>query len=403
MRLTAEVFMASAPLGDLTVVDFTHARAGPWCTEILGELGAKVIKIERPGCGDANRDSFPQQGGMGVDFISRYRNKKSVVLDLKNEEGRQIAEDLIADADVVVENFAPGVMNRLGLGYEYLTEEVNPQLVYSSIKGYGETGPFKHKKGVDLVMQAEGGIMSVTGPEAGPPVKVGQAIGDIGAGLYSVIGIVTSLRRRDETGHGQKFETDLFGTIVSFMEEYLTLYGMTGENPTPYGTRHQTAVPYELFETMNGHLAVYVPGSRWKMFIAEVLEDESLLKYDSTKARQKHYDEIMAVIRPILRERTTDEWVERFDELEIPCGPLNRVSDVIEHPQARERGYIIEHDDPNIGEVFLSGYPLHFSEDETVFQHGPPQLGEYTDEVLTEHLDLPQEDIERLRNEDVIE
>jgi crotonobetainyl-CoA:carnitine CoA-transferase CaiB-like acyl-CoA transferase len=395
--------MAGAPLSDLVVVDFTHARAGPWCTEILGELGAEILKIERPGTGDSNRHSYPQQGGMGIDFIARYRNKKSVVIDLKDEEGRQLAEDLIAGADVLVENFAPGVMDRLGLGYDYLTEEVNPGLVYASIKGYGETGPFKHKKGVDLVMQAEGGIMSVTGPEGGPPVKVGQAIGDIGAGLYSVIGILTALRQREATGRGQKFETDLFGTIVSFMEEYLTKYSITGENPTPNGTRHQTAVPYELFETADGHLAVFVPGSRWKMFIAEVLEDESLLAYDSTRARQEHYDEIMAVMRPILRERTNEEWIERFDDLGIPCGPLNRVSDVIEHPQARERGYVIDYEDEHIGDVVLRGFPLHFSEAETVFQHGPPRLGEYTDAVLSERLGLSAAELDRLRRENVVE
>lgn len=392
--------MADAPLRDITVVAFTHARAGPWCTEILGELGAEVIKIEPPR-GDSNRDSYPQQGGMGVDFISRHRNKKSVVIDLKTEKGGELAEALIAESDVVVENFAPGVMDRLGLSYEYLSDQVNPQLIYASITGYGETGPFKHKKGVDLVMQAEAGILSVTGPDGGPPVKVGQAIGDIGAALYAVIGVLTALRQRETTGRGQKFETDLFGTIVSFMEEYLTEYGVTGENPTPNGTRHQTNVPYELFETKDGTLAVYIPGSRWEMFVAEVLEDEELLEYDSTQAKQEHYEEITAVMRPLLRERTTEEWSERFEELGIPCGPLNEVSDVIDHPQAREQGYVIDYVDPEIGNVILRGFPLHFSENETVFQRGPPALGEHTDAVL-DRLGISSAQIRRLREEGVV-
>jgi crotonobetainyl-CoA:carnitine CoA-transferase CaiB-like acyl-CoA transferase len=394
--------MREPPLSETTVVDFTHARAGPWCTEILGELGAEVLKVEPPG-GDSNRYTNPQRGGMGVDFISRYRNKKSIVIDLKSDKGRQTAEDLIGDADVVIENFGPGVMEKFDLGYEYLSEEVNPQLVYASIKGYGETGPYKNKKGVDLVMQAEAGIMSVTGPDGGPPMKVGQAIGDIGAGLYSVIGIVTALRERDRTGRGQKFETDLFGTIVSFMEEYLTEYSITGENPTPNGTRHQTFVPYELFETKDSYVAVFVPGSRWKQFVAEVLDDDSLLEYDSNKARQDHYDEIMDVLRPVLREKTSEEWIDRFEELGIPCGPLNQVSDVIEHPQARERGYIIEHEDENLGEVVLHGFPMHFSENETTFQHGPPQLGEHTEEILSGHLGLTSDEVEELRSEGVVE
>ena len=251
-------------------------------------------------------------------------------------------------------------------------------------------------------MQAEGGINSVTGPEGGPPVKVGQAIGDIGAGLYAVIGILSALRHRDATGRGQKFETDLFGTIVSYMEEYLTEYGITGEDPTPNGTRHQTQVPYELFETADGYLAVYVPGSRWGMFVAEVLEDESLLEYDSAKARRDHYDEVMGVMRPILQEHTTEEWVERFDEIDIPCGPLNRVSDVVEHPQAVERGNVVRYEAGDVGEVLVRGFPLHFSESETAFERGPPGLGEHTDELL-ERLGVPAEERDRLRERGAVE
>jgi crotonobetainyl-CoA:carnitine CoA-transferase CaiB-like acyl-CoA transferase len=393
--------MPDAPLADVTVVDFTHARAGPWCTEILGELGAEILKIEPPG-GDHNRDSFPEAGDMGLNFVARYRNKKSLVVDLKDDEGRQLAEDLLADADVLVENFAPGVMDRLGLGWEYLHEEVNPGLVYASIKGYGETGPYSERKGVDLVMQAEGGIMSVTGPDGGPPVKVGQAVGDIGAGLYAVIGIVTSLRRRDETGRGQKFETDLFGTIVSFMEEYLTEYSITGENPGPKGTRHQTSVPYELFEVADGHLAVRITDSVWPDFAAEVLDAPDLADYESTEAKQVHYEEIMDVMRPAMRERTVEEWTEVLDDLGCPCGPLNEVSDVIDHPQARARGNVINYSDEHIGDVVLHGFPMHFSEDETVFQHGPPQLGEYTDAVLADHLGLDEEEIARLREQGTV-
>jgi crotonobetainyl-CoA:carnitine CoA-transferase CaiB-like acyl-CoA transferase len=395
--------MTRTPLEDLTIIDFTRARAGPWCTQLLSELGAEVIKIERPDGGDLTRGSHPQQGGMGVNFISRNRNKKSVTLNLKEEEGRQIAEDLIADADVLVENFSLGVMDRFGLDYEYLSSEVNPELIYASIKGYGETGPYKDKKGVDLVMQAEGGIMSVTGPEDGEPVKVGQAIGDIGAGLYAIIGILTALNRRERTGEGQKIETDLFGTIVSFMEEYLTMYGITGEDPTPFGQRHQNTVPYELFETKDGHIVLYVPGERgWQKLVAEVIGDDSLLEYDSQKLRQEYYEEIMEVIRPVLRERTTAEWEEIFEDLGFPNGPLNQVSDVVEHPQARARGNVFEYEDDDIGTVTLHGHPLHFSSGEREIRSGPPRLGEHTAEVLEDRLGLSEAELERLRENDVI-
>ncbi|MFB6171911.1 MAG: CaiB/BaiF CoA transferase family protein [Haloarculaceae archaeon] len=393
--------MSDAPLDDVLVLDFSQIRAGPWCTQILGELGAEVVKVERPGVGESSRDSYPEQNGMGVNFIARNRNKKSIALDLKTDRGQEIATDLAREADVLVENFGPGVMAEFGLDYETLSAD-DPGLVYASIKGYGESGPDAGRKGVDLVMQAEAGIMSVTGPEGGPPAKVGQAIGDIGAGLYAVIGVVTALRERDRTGEGQKVSTDLFGTIVSFMEEYLTMYGITGEDPTPFGTRHQTMVPYELFETADGHLALLVPGQRWERFCEEILDAPELAAYDSARSRQEHYEEIMAVMRPVLRQRTTDEWRERLTAFGVPSGPLNSVSDVVEHPQARAQGYVFEYDDPNVGEVTLHGHPLHFSASERSIRRGPPLLGEHTREVLGTVLGLSEADVQRLYDEEVV-
>jgi CoA:oxalate CoA-transferase len=252
-------------------------------------------------------------------------------------------------------------------------------------------------------MQAEGGIMSVTGPEDGPPVKVGQAIGDIGAGLYGIIGTLTALRQREITGEGQRVETNLFGTIVSFMEEYLTMYGITGEDPTPNGTRHQTGVPYQIFETADGHIALRILNSQWKEVVTEVFDAPSLSKYDSQQLRQENYDEIMDAMEPVLRERTNEEWLELFEDYGCPVGPLNKVSDVLNHPQARERGYVFEYDDPDLGEITLHGHPLHFSEYETEMHSGPPQLGEHTDEILSEHLNRSREELDELREEEIIE
>jgi len=395
--------MQQSALSDVTVVDFSRFRAGPWCTQILGELGAEIIKVERPGSGDAERNSYPEQGGMGINFIARNRNKKSVTIDMKTESGHQLVEDLIADADVVVENFSLGVMERLGLGYDYLSEEVNPGLIYASIKGYGESGPHKDRKGVDLVMQAEGGLMSVTGTEDGEVVKVGQAIGDIGAGLYTTIGVLSALNHRQQTGEGQKVETSLFGTIVSFMEEYLTMYGITGEDPGPRGTRHQTGVPYELIETKDGHLVMMVPGRVWEEFVANVLDAPELAEYDTQQRKQEHYEEIMDVLRPEFRKRTTEEWREILDELGCPNGPLNEVSDVVEHPQARDREYVFDYEDPNIGEVTLHGYPFHLSKTGREIRSGPPLLGEHNEEVLSERLGLSDAEIADLREQGVLD
>jgi crotonobetainyl-CoA:carnitine CoA-transferase CaiB-like acyl-CoA transferase len=408
--------MAEEPLADLTVVDFSRFRAGPWCTQLLGELGAEVIKIERPGVGDPARHSHPEQGGMGVNFIARNRNKKSVAVNLDHEEGRALVADLLADADVLVENYRRGVLESFDLGYDSL-QELNPDLIYASITGYGEAGPDADRRGVDLVMQAEGGIMSVTGPEGGPPVKLGQALGDIGSGLYALIGVLTALYERerdtedaasadanaDDPG-GQKVRTNLFGTVVSFMEEYVTRYGITGEDPTPYGTRHQSGVPYELFETADGQMVLGVVGSgAWERFVTEVLDDaEGLLEYDSQRLRQEHYAEIMDVVRPKLRERTTAEWREIFDDLGFPNGPLNRVSDVVDHRQARDRGYVFEYEDEDLGDLLLHGHPLHFSGAERSIRRGPPGLGEHTDEILDRLGHSPAE-IDRLREEGAVE
>lgn len=396
--------MGEAPLGDITIIDFTQVRAGPWSTQILGKLGAEVIKIERPGTGARERQDEPKQGGVSATHLSRNRDKKSVVLDLKSDRGREIAHDLTSDADVVVENFGPGAMERLGLDYETLSAD-NPGLIFASIKGYGETGPSSHKKGVDLIMQAEGGIMSVTGPEGGPPVKVGQAIGDIGAGLYNVIGILTALYNREKTGEGQKFSTNLFGAIVSFLEEYIPRYEMTGENPTPYGRRHQTTVPYEVAETDDGYVAFYPAGGEedWERFATEVIGSEELLEYTSREERMKNYMSIAAEIHPVMKQKTTEEWMEIFDDLNWPNGPFNEVSDVIEHPQAQALDYVKQFDHEEAGEITLHGHPLHFSESDPQFEQGAPKLGEHTEEVLETHLGIDAEEVETLREDNVVE
>ena len=397
------------------MVDFSQIRAGPWCTQLLGELGAEVVKVERPGSGARERAGGPRQNGVGANHLARNRNKQSVAIDLKSDAGRELATELVAEADVVVENFSPGTMERLGLGYEDLAE-ANPGLVYASIKAYGEEGPQADWKGVDLIVQAEGGIMSVTGPEGGPPVKLGQALGDIGTGLYAVIGILSALLDRERGGRGadgddgdrkargQKVSTDLFGTIVSFMEEYLTIYGMTGEDPEPLGRRHQTVVPYEVAETADGHVAFAILGGddEWERFATEVLDAPELLEFDSRADRLDRYDEIAEVMHPILRGKTTEEWRAIFDDFGYPNGPLNRVSDVVGHPQALAQGAVVEHDHPEAGEVLVHGHPLRFSSGETGTRSGAPSLGEHTDEVLGERLGLDEEEIASLRDEGIV-
>ena len=244
--------------------------------------------------------------------------------------------------------------------------------------------------------------MSITGPEGGPPVKVGQAIGDIGAGLYATIAILAALYERDRSGRGQKVSTDLFGTITSFLDEYITMYGMTGENPEPRGTRHQSGVPYELVETRDGHLVVSAFGGGWETFAREIVEDESVASYTTNEARRHHYDEIMAVIRPTFREKSTDEWIEKLEEHGFPCGPLNTVGDVVEHPQARAREYVYAYTDEEVGQVLLPGYPIAFSASKRPDDEGIPQLGQHTEDVLAEQLGYSSSSIAELRESEVI-
>jgi len=391
------------PLEDVTVIDLTRFLAGPFCTQLLGDLGAEIIKVESPG-GSPNRETYPEKNGMGATFLARNRNKKSIVLNLKDDRGKELLEDLIAEADILVENFSLDVMERLDLGYEFLSSEVNPELIYASIKGYGESGPAKDKKAVDPAMQAEAGLMSVTGEADGEPVKVGVSIGDLGAGLYASVAILTALNYRERTGEGQKVETDLFGTIVSFMEEHITTYGISGVNPERVGSRQPNAVPSEVFETKDGQIMVNasIP-TLWERLVTDVLGEEQLLEYDSLAKRQERYDEIMSVLRPRLRERTTEEWQEKLDEHGIPNGPLNEVSDLVKHPHARARGDIFEYADDTVGEITLAGYPLHFSGMQTDVRCGPPQLGEHTDEILGEQLGLDPKTIADLRETGAID
>jgi CoA:oxalate CoA-transferase len=383
------------PLSDLTVVEMTAHRAGPFCGALLADLGAEIVKIERPEVGDPARDQGPGPAGKSGYFMANNRNKKSVTLDLKTETGREAALELLAEADVFVENFGYGVTEKLGIGYEDVCE-VNEGVIYASIKGYGETGPSKEKKGLDLILQAEGGIMSVTGPEGGHPVKVGQAIGDLGAGMFATIAILARLHERDRrdgtrgTADGEfvgKFDVGLFDTIVSLMNEYFTFHSMTGEVPGPQGTSHQSLVPYQLFETADGHVVTGVPSDdRWDDFV-DVVGREELRAYQTNDERVENEETVVSMIQEEFSKRTTDHWLSELTEHGFPNGPLNDVADVVDHDQARARGLIRPHDDPDGGEVALPGHPVNFPDFDTEIRRPAPRLGEHTDEVFADIAD----------------
>lgn len=374
------------PLSDLTVVEMTVHRAAPFCGALLADMGAEVIKIERPNVGDPARSQGVGPDNKSAYFMVNNRNKKSVTLDLKTEAGREAALELLEDADVFLENFSTGVADKLGLGYESV-KDVNDEIVYASVKGYGKTGPLKDKKGLDLILQAEGGIMSVTGPEGGPPVKVGQAIGDLSAGLFATIGVLARLHERNRTGTGGEFDVGLFDAIVSLMNEYLTSYSMTGDVPGPQGTSHQFSVPYQLFETSDGHVVMGVPSDeRWDD-VVDMLGREEIREYQTNDDRVEHKEEVAEVIQEEFAKEPTEHWLEQLTEYGLPNGPLNDVADIVDYEQSEARGLVEKHDDPDWGECVLPGHPIRFPDHDTSVDSPAPRLGEHTTEVFEEVAD----------------
>ena len=376
--------MTGGPLADLTVVEMTGHRAGPFCGALLGDMGADVVKIERPGVGDPARSQGIGPDGKSGYFMSNNRNKRSVTLDLKSDAGTEAALELLAEADVFIENFGYGVTDKLGIGYAAVTER-NPDIVYASIKGYGETGPLKEKPGLDLILQAEGGIMSVTGPEGGEPQKVGQAIADLTTGMFATIGVLARLYERDRVDEfNGAFDVGLFDSVVTLMNEYLTEYSMDGTVPGPQGTSHQTLVPYQRFETADGAVVTGVPSDdRWADFV-DLLGREELLEYQTNDDRQVNADTVVGIIQEEFESESTDYWLEQLGEYGFPCGPINDVEDVVEYDQTRARNLVVPHEDPDWGECLLPGHPINFPDHDDIIRTPAPRLGEHTEDVFAD-------------------
>lgn len=370
-------------LDDVRVVELAVHRAAPFCTALLADMGADVVKIERPGVGDPTRTQGAGPEGKSGYFSALNRNKRSVELNLKTEAGQEAARELVAEADVFLENFGYGVAERLGLGYEDL-EPLNPELVYASIKGYGKTGPMKEKPGLDLILQAEGGIMSLTGPEDGDPVKVGQAIGDLSSGMFAAVGILARLHEAEQTGSGGQFDVGLFDAVVTLLNEYPTGYDLTGEVPGTQGTSHQTLVPYQLFDTADGQLVLGVPSDdRWDDFV-DAVGCEAVREYGTNDERTANRDEVVGAIQERLNEEPASHWAAVLDEANFPNGPLNDVSEVVDHPQAEARELFARIEDRGES-LLLPNHPLHFPDHDEVGVRGPaPDLGEHTDSVFGE-------------------
>jgi crotonobetainyl-CoA:carnitine CoA-transferase CaiB-like acyl-CoA transferase len=391
------------PLDGVRILDLTRVLAGPLGTMVLGDLGAEVVKIERPGTGDDLRAWGPPWTADGVSayYLAVNRNKRSVALDLKQARGRELFLRLVRGADVVVENFRAGTMDDLGLGYEQLLQE-NPRLIYTALTAYGTTGPYRDLPGYDIVVQAMGGLMSVTGEPGGRPMRVGVAAADILSGLYITIGIMAALRERDRTGRPQRVDLSLLGVELASLVNVVHNYLIAGKVPVRLGNAHPSIVPYEVFATSDGHLALAVATEdQWRRFCPAIgrpdLPDDP--RFATNRDRVANRGPLMALLEPILASRPTAELVEVLRAEDIPCGPVNRVDQILEDPHVLTQGLIREIDRP-AGPIRVVGSPLRF--DSGPFAASPPPaLGADTDAELRQ-LGLSEGEIEALRADGVI-
>ncbi len=393
------------PLEGIRVLDLSRVLAGPFCTMILGDLGADVIKVEQPGSGDDTRQwGPPWAGGESAYYLCVNRNKRSITLNLKHERGRQILVELARDSDVVVENFRVGMLDRLGIGYQALSTRF-PHLVWCSITGYGLDGPYAERAGYDFVAQGEGGLMSITGEPDGEPMKVGVAIVDLFTGLYAANAILAALHARVQTGRGQLIDVALLPVTVAMLANVGSNYLISGQIPKRYGNAHPNIVPYQTFRARDRWMTVAVGNDRQFRQLCRILGKEELAddpRFATNPQRVAHRDQLIPLLQAAFAMRDADDWLAAMTEAGIPCGPINTLDRVFSHPQILHRRMVAEVPHPTAGSVRLTGSPLILSETPAAVRSHPPLLGEHTEEILRERIGLSAAEIARLREEGVV-
>jgi crotonobetainyl-CoA:carnitine CoA-transferase CaiB-like acyl-CoA transferase len=378
--------MSGPALEGVRVIDLSAYLSGPYCSMILADHGADVIKIERPQEGDEARRMPPFINGESAPFMLWNRNKRSVALDLKAERDRVLCLDLVRDADVFIENFKPGVAARLGLGYDALAA-LNPRLIYCSISGFGQTGPHRARGGFDLMVQAMSGIMSVNGPEDGPPHRVPMAIADIGAGMFAAIGVLAALQARTRTGRGQHVDTALYDAAVSFgLYEAAHLFA-TGENPPRLGQAHRASAPYQVFRTSDGWITIGANTQALWIKFCEVIGRSEFARdprFHNNAARVANRPALAALVQEALAAATTRDWMARFEAAGIPAGPVQTYAEVFADPQVKAREMVAELEHPSAGKTRTLGIPVKLSDTPGALRHPAPRLGEHTEEIIEE-------------------
>ena len=400
----------SMPLSGVRVLDLTQILAGPFGSRILGDLGAEVIKIEQPGVGDLSRRLEPYfLEGESAYFLGKNRNKKGITLNLKSEKGGGLFQKLVRVSDVVFENFRPGVMSRLGLGYEIL-KEINPRIIYCSITGFGNSGPLKDKPAFDAIIQAMGGAMTVTGEKGGPPLLLGFPMGDLGGGLYAVQGILAALYAREHTGMGQEISISLLDVQIALQGHLGQLFLVSGNLPEPVGSGHRTNVPIAAFQTKDGsYIEIACGMGRFYENLTKVISRingfEDLLqspRFATPALKVEHREELEEILARAFRTKTADEWMPELEEEEVPCGKVNNFAEATSHPQVLHRNMVVEIDHPVSGKYKSAGNPIKMSQIEEEVFAPAPLLGQHNEEVLTKLLGYSPAEIASLQAEGVI-
>jgi CoA:oxalate CoA-transferase len=391
------------PLKDLVVLDLTRVLAGPFGTMTLADMGARVIKVEHPQGGDDSRSFAPFVKDESAYFMSLNRGKESITLNLKHSEGKRILKELIPKVDVLVENFKPGTMKKLGLDYPELAK-INPRLIYAASSGFGQTGPYSHLPAYDLIIQGMAGLQSITGPDAHHPTKVGSSMADILAGMFTVIGILAALRHRDATGEGQLVDVAMLDCVVATLENAVARYEVTGKVPHPMGNDHPSIAPFATFESADGFINIAAGNDViWERF-CETLGAPELARdsrYTTNGDRVARWAALKEQLAPYFRHRTTEEWITLFREARVPCGPINTIDKVVEDPQIQAREMILSVDHPTAGTLRIPGIPVKLSATPGAVRGAAPLLGEHQERVLQELLGMDSKDVQALREEGV--
>ena len=391
-------------LEGVKVLDLTQIMAGPYCTMMLADMGADVVKVEKPNGGDDTRRMGPPFiEGESAAFLGINRNKRSVVVDLRSDDGREIVLDMAREYDALVQNFRPGSLERMGLGYDQV-RELNPSMVYCTISGFGVTGPYATRGGFDLVTQGMSGLMSVTGHPGSPPTKVGVPLCDLNAGMFAAIGILTAYINRLRTGQGQHVDTSLLEAGIAYTFWESAMYFATGEVPGPKGSAHRLTAPYQAFETSDGYVNIGAANqANWERLCTAVERDElaSDPRFVEPRDRMNNLDELIATLEQTFSQQSSEYWLNRLEDAGVPAGPIYNIEQVYQDPQARAREMVVETEHPVAGRTSNIGIPIKLSETPGRFRRPAPTLGQHTDEVLKQ-LGRSDDDIAALRSQGVV-